>query len=266
MELADFARRVLSATSLDEKLRAADSGFTDTTPGPSIRIDRPGRPANLQFAPRRQAPAMPRGPALADSHRRGIAHHIMANHELQAVEVMAWTLLAFPEAPPAFRLGVAVILGDEQRHTRMHVERARTLGVEFGDYAVNSYIWQKSMEFRSPLDYVAGLPLLFEARNLDQTLEFAAEFEAAGDPRSAALMRTIHRDEIRHVAFGIDWLRKLKQPGTSDWDAFAAHLHWPLRPGKARGHTLDHPSREAAGLSPDFINHIAECGDEDESL
>jgi uncharacterized ferritin-like protein (DUF455 family) len=207
---------------------------------------------------------MPRGPALADPHRRAVAHHIMANHELQAVEVMAWTLLAFPDVPPAFRLGLAAIIGDEQRHTRMHVERARTLGVEFGDYPVNSYIWQKSMEFRSPLDYLAGLPLLFEARNLDHTLEFAAEFEAAGDPRSAALMRAIHRDEIRHVAFGIEWLRRLKSPDVSDWDAFAAHLRWPLRPGKARGHTLDRPSREAAGLSADFIDRIAACNDDDD--
>lgn len=266
MELAAFARRILTADTLEDKLRPADGDFTDAAPGPPERIGRPGRPPNLQFAARRQAPPMPRGPALADPHRRGIAHHIMANHELQAVEVMAWTLLAFPDVPPDFRLGVAAIIGDEQRHTRMHVERARALGVEFGDYPVNSYIWQKSMEFRSPLEYLAGLPLLFEARNLDHTLEFAAEFEAAGDPRSAALMRTIHRDEIRHVAFGIEWLRQLKAPDVSDWDAFAAHLHWPLRPGKARGRTFDRPSREAAGLPADFINRLATCDDGGEAL
>ena len=81
---------------------------------------------------------------------------------------------------------------EEQRHTRMHVERARRLGLEFGDVPVNCYIWKKAMEFQSPLDYLAGLPLVFEARNLDHTLEFADEFDAAGDSRSAALMRQIH--------------------------------------------------------------------------
>jgi hypothetical protein len=107
MEIHEFAQRVLLATSLAEKLRPEDDPLTDARPGPPLRIERPGRPANLQFAARRQAPAMPRGEALRDPLRRGLAHHILANHELQAVEVMAWTLLAFPEAPAGFRSGVA---------------------------------------------------------------------------------------------------------------------------------------------------------------
>ena len=32
--------------------------------------------------------------------KRGLAHHIMANHELLALEVMGFTLCAFPDAPP----------------------------------------------------------------------------------------------------------------------------------------------------------------------
>jgi hypothetical protein len=49
---------------------------------------------------------MPAAGAFHDPARRAVAHHIMANHELQALEVMAWTLLAFPEAPAAFRRGM----------------------------------------------------------------------------------------------------------------------------------------------------------------
>lgn len=266
MEISEFAERVLLSASLDEKLRPADAPFTDQRRGEPERVERPGRPDNLQFAARRQAPAMPRGPALRDPARRGLAHHILANHELQAVEVMAWTLLAFPEAPAEFRSGVAAIIADEQRHTRMHVERARHLGVEFGDYPVNSYIWEKSMQFRSTLDYLAGLPLLFEARNLDHTLEFAAEFEHAGDPRSAALMRVIHDDEIRHVAFGITWLRRLKPADVADWDAFESHLNWPLRPVKAKGDHFDRASRLAAGLSPEFVDRLEQASESDAAV
>ena len=94
----------------------------------------------------------------------------MANHELQALEVMARVALQFPDAPTEFRLGLAKIMQDEQRHTRMHIERAVMLGLRFGDLPVNSYIWQKSSEFECVLDYLATLPLLFEGANLDHTL------------------------------------------------------------------------------------------------
>ena len=49
---------------------------------------------------------------------------LTANHELLALEVMAFTLCAFPSAPRDFRIVLARIMADEQRHTRMHIERA----------------------------------------------------------------------------------------------------------------------------------------------
>ena len=33
-------------------------------------------------------------------------------------------------------------------------------------------------------------------------------------------MRVIHRDEIRHVAFGLTWLQFLEPEGQTDWDAY----------------------------------------------
>jgi uncharacterized ferritin-like protein (DUF455 family) len=256
MQIREFAARVLLSTDLEHKLRGPASTLTDGELGPPQRHPRPGRPEDLQFAPRRTAPAMPSPGAFVDTRARGVAHHIMANHELQALEVMAWTLLAFPDAPAEFRRGMVRIMADEQRHTRMHIERAQKLGIRFGELPVNCYIWNKAMAFENVLDYLAGLPLVFEGRNLDHTLEFADAFAAAGDERSAALMRVIHNDEIEHVRFGIEWLRLLKPAGMSDWDAFSGHLDWPLRPGKARGHVFQRAARQAAGLTPEFIDQL----------
>jgi uncharacterized ferritin-like protein (DUF455 family) len=202
MELREFAERVLLSASLETKLTRVKEPFSDTSPGEAIHIDAPTRPENLQFAPRRTAPPMPHPDTFGELHRRAIAHHILANHELQALEVMAWTLLAFPTAPAEFRMGLGRIMQDEQRHTQMHIERAAALGLSFGELPVNCYIWKKAQQFASVLDYLAGLPLTFEGRNLDHTLEFAGHFERAGDVKSAAVMRQIHKDEIEHVAFG----------------------------------------------------------------
>ena len=201
---------------------------------------------------------MPPVKSFVQPGKRALAHHIMANHELQALEVMAFTLCAFPDASPEFRCGMAEIMADEQRHTRMHIERAALLGLRFGAVPVNGYFWEKARDFTSVLDYLAGLPLTFEGGNLDHTLEFAAAFEAAGDSRSAALMRVIHRDEIEHVRFGWDWLQRLKPADQSEWDAYVAHLHFPLKPEKAKGKSFHAEPRRAAGLSEDFIEQLAQ--------
>ena len=144
MELSDFARRIVLSETIEEKLRPIDGAATDDSAGETLRVPVPGRPADLQFAPRRGAPSMPPFGRWSEPAQRGLVHHILANHELQAVEVMAWVLLAFPEAPPEFRRGLVDIIADEQRHTRMHIERAAMLGVRFGDYPVNRYIWGKA--------------------------------------------------------------------------------------------------------------------------
>ena len=97
---------------------------------------------------------MPSAGALLDPAKRAVAHHILANHELQALEVMASVLLAFPLEPREFRLGMARIMEDEQRHTRWHAQRVAELGGRFGDLPVNGYIWTKSRQFRGALDYL----------------------------------------------------------------------------------------------------------------
>jgi uncharacterized ferritin-like protein (DUF455 family) len=256
MELRAFAERILLSDSLDVKLERVREEFTDESPGSAVRLEEPARPANLKFAVRRSGPAMPHPLSFTDPRRRAIAHHIMANHELQALEVMAWVLLAFPEAPREFRLGMARVMQDEQRHTLMHIERARSLGLQFGELSVNCYIWKKALSFHTVLEYIAGLPLTFEGRNLDHTLEFEEYFLAVSDPKSAAIMKAIHRDEIEHVAFGLQWLRKLKPADQSEWDAYTRNLHYPLRAEKSVGDTFHVEPRLAAGMTPEFVDRL----------
>ncbi|MFO1020533.1 MAG: ferritin-like domain-containing protein [Planctomycetales bacterium] len=258
MEIREFAIRILNSPDLEEKLRTISAPVTDTQRGPAERVSKPARPANLQFALRREAPPMPPFGVFHDPAKRAIAHHIMANHELQALEIMAWTLLAFPDAPTEFRRGMVSVMSDEQRHTRMHAERAAALGLTFGDLPVNDYFWQKAQVFQSELDYLAGLPLVFEGGNLDHTLEFEKVFLDVGDPKGASILRAIHKDEIEHVRFGLHWLRQFKSAGQSDWEAFISHLHWPLRAGKARGKNFHAEPRRAAGMDEDFIHRLAE--------
>ncbi|MDG1896059.1 MAG: DUF455 family protein [Fuerstiella sp.] len=257
MELRAFAERVLLSDSLSEKIQRPATTLTDHSPGAALRVDNPVRPGNLQFAPRRTAPTMPKPQAFIEPKKRAVAHHIMANHELQALEVMAMVLLAFPDAPAEFRMGMAEIMFDEQRHTKMHAQRSEELGVAFGDLPVNSYIWNKATEYASVLEYVAGLPLVFEGANLDHTVEFEKYFLKHGDVRGAAIMKAIYKDEILHVQFGMHWLRQLKDPSLSEFEAWQKALHWPIRPANAKGDVLQRQARREAGMDADFIDQLS---------
>lgn len=264
MEIRTFAETVLLTETLEEKLKRHKGSFTDDEPGDVLRVEEPGRPGNLQFAAPRTAPGMPHHKAFLDPLKLAVAHHIMANHELQAVEVMCFVLCRFPDAPKEFRVGLVNIIDDEQRHTRMHADRAAELGIPFGELPVNCYIWKKALSFENVMDYLAGLPLTFEGRNLDHSLEFEEHFLGVKDEKSAAIMRVIHKDEIEHVRFGLEWLRNLKDPGQSDWEAYESHLHWPLRPKNSKGDNFQREPRRKAGMSEEFIDRLADVDLEEE--
>jgi uncharacterized ferritin-like protein (DUF455 family) len=257
MELREFAERILRATTLEEKLLSPDR-LSDESPGPAlIAPEEPGRPPELRFKDRRvreDGPGVHRVESEADRAR---LLHFFANHELLAVELMALALLRFPEAPRAFRAGVARTLRDEQDHVRWYLARLRACGIAFGAQPVTGYIWRTVAPMAHPLDFVTGLSLTFEQANLDFARHFSAAFAEAGDHESAGLLERIHRDEIRHVAHGLKWLRRWKQPSESDWDAFCRQLRFPLSPRRARGLGWNVAARRAAGLDAQFIAELA---------
>ncbi|MDR3459467.1 MAG: DUF455 family protein [Verrucomicrobiae bacterium] len=257
MELREFAESVLFTTSLEEKLRTP-AVITDDHPGaPLITPAAPGRPAQMQFKPhaagKSEFPGLHR---LEDKAERGKLLHFFGNHELLATELMALVLLKFPDAPAAFRKGVLQTLKDEQEHTRLYIERMKSCGIEFGELPVSGYFWRCVSPMENPIDYVASLCLTFEQANLDFARHFAKSFTAIGDQDTGNLLEKIYRDEIGHVAYGLKWFRRWKNPNESDWEAFCRTLKFPLSPQRAKGLTLNFAGRKAAGLDEHFIAEL----------
>ncbi len=254
MELREFAERILFATTLDEKL-AAPENLVDERPGPAIDApEMPGRPSGLTFKPagsgRSDFPGLNR---LEQETERGRLLHFFANHELLATELMALVLLRFPEAPASFRRGVLQTLREEQEHIRLYLKRMRECGIEFGALPVSGYFWRAVSPMDSPLDFVTGISLTFEQANLDFARHYARAFTTVGDTATAELLDRIYHDEIAHVAHGLKWFRRWKEPGVSDWQAFCQQLRFPLSPQRAKGINLNVEGRRAAGFDPEFI-------------
>jgi uncharacterized ferritin-like protein (DUF455 family) len=257
MELRDFAEQILFAGTLEEKLRAPPA-ITDRHPGQSIGPpNMPGRPTELRFkAPQAGKASIPGLPDLEKQEPRGRLLHFFANHELLATELMALVLLRFPDAPPAFRRGVLQTLQQEQQHTRWYMRRMEECGTRFGDFPVSGYFWRAISPMQNPLDYVAGLSLTFEQANLDFAQLFSHSFAKVGDAETASLLDRIYHDEIQHVAYGLNWFRRWKNPEQSDWEAFCGQLKFPLSAQRAKGPVFNIEGRLAAGLDQDFIDQL----------
>lgn len=259
MELRDFAAAIVLTEDIDRKLAEPAEPLTDAAPGPPRRPAAPGRPADLRIVPasRAQVPSLA---GMADPYQRGRILHALANHELQAAELYAWALLAFPDAPPAFRQDLLAVLCDEQRHTRMYVARLEAHGARLGDYPVSGYFWHKAPHLTTPLRFVCAMALTFENANLDHTVDYAEAARRAGDAKTAAVIDRVHRDEVEHVRLGWKWLQAWKGEASA-WDTWNAHLTFPLHPSRARGRRFHPQGRQAAGLDPEFIRLLEEGGD-----
>jgi len=249
----DYAHGIVTSETLAGKLVPPPADLALADPDPPLRLPAPGRAPQLAITPGRNARVPPLA-GMRDPRQRARILHALANHELQAIELFAWALLAYPDAPLAFRQGLVAILADEQRHFSLYCDRLEAAhATAFGDHPITGHFWNKLDHLATPLDFVCTMALTFENANLDFASDYAAAARAANDPATAAVLDRVHADEIRHVHFGWVWLRKLAPPASDPWQTYLAHVRYPLGPRRARGARFDRSARERAGLDESFI-------------
>ncbi len=254
MELREWAERILSADTLEEKLFCPEL-LTDDAPGAPLFFNEPVRPAGMGFNRRTKEEKLPPFHDHGREENRAVCLHRFAGHELLAVEIMAHALTAFPNAPKAFRKGVAHTLQEEQGHVRLYINRMEAMGLRFGDLPLYRHFWNHVPDLTSPIRYVSAMSLTFEMANLDFAPLYGKSFTHFGDDQSAALMAQILKDEIHHVSFGWRWLNRLKS--TPDpWDAWTTSLSTKLNPKRAKGFVLHEEPRLLAGIPQDWIDRL----------
>ncbi len=226
---------------------------SDDDPVPASERDlRPGRPPELQRIER--AGKSPGRGALADPKRRAWLWHTFLHHELQAAELMAWAIVAFPETPAAFRRGVAAILLDEVRHMAMYRTALADDGARVGDFGVRDWFWQRVPAVRDAAGFCAVMGMGLEAANLDHGMRYASWLREAGCPSGAAIQDTIADEELPHVRFGLHWFKRFT--GAADFDTWRAHLPPPLTPALLRGNAMNRAARTRAGMERAFLDAL----------
>jgi uncharacterized ferritin-like protein (DUF455 family) len=211
---------------------------------PPARPARPERPPLMapRQVPRRRISAGPRG--------RIALLHAIAHIELNAID-LAWDLIARfagPDLPRSFADDWVKVADEEAKHFGLLSGRLQDLGARYGDLPAHDGLWQAAeATAHDLLARLAVVPLVLEARGLDVTPAMIAKLETAGDGASAAILETIYRDEIGHVAIGRQWFEWLcgtrgLAPGPAWQDQVRRHFRGALKP------PFNEAARAAAGF------------------
>lgn len=216
---------------------------------------RPARPSRPELL----APSLMPKRGRAGSERGRIAMlHAIAHIEFVAIDLafdMAGRFGAgFPRGFVDDWLGVGA---DEAMHFALLDRRLAALGAGYGALPAHDGLWEAARATAGDaLARLAVVPMVLEARGLDVTPAMVAAFEQSGDTRSAAILRRIYRDEIRHVAAGTKWFRF-----GCERDGFAPVPHWQALLRRYFRGSLKPPfndsARDQAGLSREFYLGVA---------
>jgi len=287
LDIRHFAEGLLFRGSLEQKLQHPPQELFDALKGPKAPTVSPAKPAQaLDLAwPERsndiaicrglkggsdQLPKM--GKILASAEARVQCLQKFANHELQAIEMFAWALLRFPDAPRGLQRGLLKTIREEQSHCRLYLDRVAALAprsAPLGPAPLSGYLWRSLESLNSApeplLAFLCGIGLTFEAANLDHSLRYRDIFRQAGDEDSAAVLQRVHDEEVEHVRLAHVWLHRLaKEKGLGELDDLALYDRFAAKPVfalcKARGRGFPAAAaRRKAGFSEALITAVREA-------
>jgi uncharacterized ferritin-like protein (DUF455 family) len=167
-------------------------------------IGPPGRPPR----PALVDPAQVRRRRLGSAGGRVALVHAVAHIEFNAINLALDAVYRFRGMPRKYYADWLSVAADEARHFELLRGRLEGLGASYGDLPAHNGLWEMAEKTAdSCLVRMALVPRVLEARGLDVTPGMIERLESAGDHGTAAVLRVILDEEIRHVAIGTKWFR-----------------------------------------------------------
>jgi uncharacterized ferritin-like protein (DUF455 family) len=145
----------------------------------------------------------------AVSRRQRLHKHM--HNEMQNLEIVAQSLVEFPDAEWELRLELARQCWDESRHAQVFHRRLKEIGGYKGEFPVMNYEWGVSGMISTLIGRLALQNRTFEGGEMDLFRQLVGMWRDAGDDTTSAIMDTILADEIQHVRYANRWLKRLAQ-------------------------------------------------------
>jgi len=147
-------------------------------------------------------------PADHPLHRVEFTHRQM-NEEVGGLECSARCLSDFPDADWGLRMWLARQCADEARHARMFRRMLESLGGHVGQFPVLNFQYRIITKADSLLGRLTIQNRTFEAGGIDAVSWVAEQARASGDTALADFFDSQLADEIVHVRFANEWLRRV---------------------------------------------------------
>jgi uncharacterized ferritin-like protein (DUF455 family) len=162
----------------------------------------PGRPPQPLLVRPRNVPR--RG--LGSVEGRCALIHAITHIEFNAINLALDAVCRFDGMPGDYYADWLSVARDEARHFVMLRERLRRLGRDYGDFPAHNGLWEAAEKTaHDPLQRMALVPRVLEARGLDVTPGMMQRLREVGDTETLAILEVILLEEVRHVAIGTRW-------------------------------------------------------------
>ena len=214
-----LAQRVLNAGMPHAKVAAAEKlarawadgiELGETLPNLNDCPARPEKPSLVH-------PSKAKRRRLGTEAGRAALLHAVAHIEFNAIDLAADMLARFAGDPRIsdderhdFCSDWISVCADEARHFGIVETRLVQMGINYGDHPAHNGLWEAALATKD--NFAARLaiaPMVLEARGLDVTPAMISKLEAQQDLKSAAVLQTIYDEEVRHVAIGRKWFKKV---------------------------------------------------------
>jgi len=201
---------------------------------------------------------MPRRSKAGVEGRRAFLHAI-AHIELNAID-LAWDIIARftgEDMPRAFFDDWVQVAVDEANHFDMLCQRLRDLDSDYGAYPAHDGLWEAAANTMDDLmARLALVPMVLEARGLDTTPAAVRRLRGNGDHETAAILETIGREEIPHVAAGVRWFEFLARRRRLDAIPTFREIISQRFNGNLKA-PFNETARHQAGMSEDYYLHVS---------
>jgi uncharacterized ferritin-like protein (DUF455 family) len=135
--------------------------------------------------------------------------HRQMNEEINGLECSARGLTDFPDAHWELRMALARQCADEARHGRMFRRLLERLGGRVGQFPILNFQYRIITKADSLIGRLTIQNRTFEAGGLDAVSAVVEQMRTRGDDELELFFDSQLADEILHVRFANEWIRRL---------------------------------------------------------